>query len=175
MSDGMAAAGGWARVSRAYHLGLKASVIALAVAAGFAVLVMIGVTCLDVVLRLFRFPLRGAYDVVNIAGTLALVCALPYTTAVKGHVAVELLFHKLGGRGRWVLDTAIRLLIIALFSAFTWQGWRYAEMLKAKGQVTPTLKVPEFWVAYPVAVACALVVLVTWHHLWNPGREMIKP
>ena len=175
MSQDMAAAGAWARVSVAYSLALKAVVIALAVAAGCAVLVMIGVTFVDVVLRLFRAPLKGAYDVVNIAGTLALACALPYTTAVKGHVAVELLFHKLGGRGRWVLDTTIRLLIIALFSAFTWQGWRYAGMLRVKAQVTPTLKVPEFWVAYPVAVACALVVLVTWHHLWNPGREMIKP
>ena len=49
--------------------------------------------------------ITGALDLGKGCGALVIAGALPYTTAVKGHVAIEYFFHKLGRRGRIVVDT----------------------------------------------------------------------
>lgn len=158
-----------------YSKSLRAVVMVLAAVAATAVIVMILVTCADILLRLFRHPLIGAYDIVNVAGTITIACAMPYTTAVKGHVAIEFFFHKLGKMGRLIMDTFIRILLIILFSALTWGCIRHGQSLRESGQVTPTLQMPEYWVAYLVAGSCIAMVLVTIHHLLEPGKPMIKP
>jgi TRAP-type C4-dicarboxylate transport system permease small subunit len=97
---------------------LRVVVYALVAVSGASVLAIMLVTCADVILRLkwISHPFVGAYDLVKIGGTLALATALPYTTAVKGHVAIEYFFHRLNRRGRLVVDSVIRLLAMALFA-----------------------------------------------------------
>ena len=158
-----------------YSRTIRALVMVLAAVACAAIVTMILVTCADIIMRLFRHPLIGAYDIVNVAGTITIACAMPYTTAVKGHVAIEFFFHKLGRVGRLILDTVIRIMLVVLFSALTWGCIHHGQSLRENGQVTPTLQMPEFWVAYLVAGSCATMVLVTIHHLLEPGKPMIKP
>jgi TRAP-type C4-dicarboxylate transport system permease small subunit len=143
--------------------------------AGVGLLSMMTVTCLDVILRKLGHPLPGAYDLVKVAAGLTIACALPYTTAVKGHVAVEFFYHKLGRGGRVAADTLIRLPIMALFSLFTWQLISYGAKLRRSGEVSMTLQLPVFWVPYVMAFSCALVVLVTLYHLLHPGKALLKP
>ena len=133
------------------------------------------VTCVDVVLRRLGHPVPGSYDMVKMAAGVTIACALPYTTAIKGHVAVEYFHHRLSRRGRIVADTLIRLPIMALFSLFTWELILYGAKLKSSGEVSMTLQLPVFWVPYVMALACAQVVLVTLYHLLNPGKALIKP
>ena len=68
---------------------LRWLVLILVIISGLGVFIMIFTTCSDVVLRRFGYPIKGAYDIVKTAGALTLATALPYTTAVKGHVAIE--------------------------------------------------------------------------------------
>jgi TRAP-type C4-dicarboxylate transport system permease small subunit len=154
---------------------LRRLVQVLAIVAGLSLLTMVLVTCVDVILRKLGRPLPGAYDMVKIAAGLTIACGLPYTTAVKGHVAVEYFFHKLGRRGRIVADTVIRLLITALFSLFAWQLMHYGAGLSRSGEVSMTLQLPVFWVPYVMAFSCAVVVLVTLYHLFHPGKALLKP
>ena len=163
------------RADRAYLRALRAVVLALAAVSGLAILAMIAVTCADVVFRAFGRPLTGAFDIVRVAGAVAIACALPYTTAVKGHVAIEYFFQKLNRPGRILVDTVCRLLVMGLFSVFTWQCVMYGNSLRRTGEVSLTLQIPMFWVAYVIAGACAVTVLVKIHNLLHPGREMIKP
>ena len=163
------------RADRAYLRALRAVVLALAAVSGLAILAMIAVTCADVVLRAFGRPLTGAFDIVRVAGAVAIACALPYTTAVKGHVAIEYFFQKLNRPGRILVDTVCRLLVMGLFSVFTWQCVMYGNSLRRTGEVSLTLQIPMFWVTYVIAGACAVTVLVKIHNLLHPGREMIKP
>lgn len=156
---------------------LRALVLFLAVISGLCVLAIMLVTCADVILRLkwVNRPFMGAYDIVKIAGALTLATALPYTTAVKGHVAIEYFFHKLNRRGRVVLDSIIRLLGMALFGFLAWRSVLYGLDFRRTGQVSQTLQLPVFWVPYVIAFCCAIVVLVIAYNLVHPGREMIKP
>jgi TRAP-type C4-dicarboxylate transport system permease small subunit len=154
---------------------LKKLVRLLAAVAGLSLLTMALVTCSDILLRVFKVSFTGAYDVVKIAAAMTIACGLPYATAVKGHVAVEFFFQKLGSRGRIVVDSLIRLLTMALFSLFTWQFMRYGAALRKSGEVSMTLQLPVFLVPYVMAFSCGLVVLVTLYHLLHPGKALLNP
>jgi TRAP-type C4-dicarboxylate transport system permease small subunit len=136
---------------------------------------MILITVGDVIGRIFNMPIKGAYDLVQITGVLTIACALPYTTAVKGHVAIEYFYHKLSRTGRFVMDSVIRICAILLFSFLCIQSVRYAQSLQDSNQVTLTLQIPLFWVPWLIAVSSAVVVLVILENLLHPGKEMIKP
>ncbi len=164
-------------VEAAYNRALRTLVLVLAVISGLCVLTIMLVTCADVILRLkwVNRPFVGAYDLVKIAGALTLATALPYTTAVKGHVAIEYFFHKLNRRGRLVVDSVIRSLGMALFVFLAWRSVLYGLDFQRTGQVSQTLQLPVFWVPYVIGFCCAIVVLVIAYNLLHPGREMIKP
>ena len=141
-----------------------------------SIVAMMLVTTVDVILRLLRHPLPGAFDLVKYLGAIALACGLPYTTAVKGHVAVEFFFQRLSRRHRTIVDAIERLVVISLFSTLAWQSTRYGWELRRSGEVCMTLKfLPVYPLAYAVALACAVIVLITVYHALRPGRPMIKP
>lgn len=165
----------WQRFLDGYQRVLRVPVVGLAIVAGVGLAVMMSVTCADVVLRIFRISLTGAYDLVKLSGAITIACALPYTTAVKGHVAIEYFFHKLSRRGRIGVDAVIRILVLGLFAVLGWQSVRYGVDLRANNEVSQTLQIPVFWVPWVIAVACGLVVLVTVYHLLRPGQPMIPP
>jgi TRAP-type C4-dicarboxylate transport system permease small subunit len=154
---------------------LRRLVLLSAGLAGASLVAMMVVTCADVVLRRFGHPVPGTYDLVKIAAVLVIACGLPYTTAVKGHVAVEFFFQRMGRRGRVVADTMIRLLIMALFSVLAWRLVLHGVTLRRSGEASMTLQVPIFWVPHVMAFACALVVLVTLYHVLHPGKRLLEP
>ena len=160
---------------RVFERTLRKLVLLLAALAGLGLSTMMLVTCADIILRVFRISFAGAYDIVKIAAAVTIACGLPYTTAVKGHVAVEFFFHRLGKRGRVFADTLIRLLTMILFSLLTWQFVHYGIGLRKSGEVSMTLQLPVFWVPHVMAFSCAVVVLVTLYHLFHPGKPLLKP
>jgi TRAP-type C4-dicarboxylate transport system permease small subunit len=152
---------------------LRKLVLLLAVLAGLGLLTMMLVTGADILLRVLRISFPGAYDIVKIAAAMTIACGLPYTTAVKGHVAVEFFFHRLGRRGRIVADALFRLATMVLFSLLTWQFVHYGIGLKKSGEVSMTLQLPVFWVPHVMAFSCAIVVLVTLYHFLHPGKALL--
>lgn len=158
-----------------YHLALRATVRALAWASGASLLFMVGVTSAEVLLRVFGFSLTGAYDLVKIAAALTVATGLPYPAAIKGHVAIEYFFHKLGRRGRATVDALMRLVAMALFALLAWGCVEYGNSLRAKGEVSMTLQLPIFWAPYVLAGSCGLIVLIKLYHLAHPGRALLRP
>ena len=154
---------------------LRGLIHAMAVVGGFAVIGMIAVTVADVVGRQVGLPVKGAYDLVRVLGAIAMGCALPITKAVKGHIAIEYFFQKMGSRGRAITDTAMRLVLLALFGLLAWQFMRQGLDFRKYGEVTATLHMPMFWVPWLVAAACLATAGVTLWHLLHPGRSMIRP
>jgi TRAP-type C4-dicarboxylate transport system permease small subunit len=175
MSSPPDARAGAFRLMEAYHWALRVLVRALAYVAGASLLVMVLVTSVDVVLRKFNLSLTGAYDLVKIAAAITAAAALPYTTAIKGHVAIEFFFQRLGHRGRIVVDAVMRLGGMALFGLLAWGCAAYGYSLRTKGEVSMTLQLPVFWVPYVLAGSCVLVVLIKLYHLTHPGKPMIEP
>ena len=148
---------------------------AMAAVGGLAAAGIIAVTVTDVVGRQFGFPVKGAYDLVRVLGAVAMACALPLTKAVKGHIAIEYFFQKLGPRGRAATDTLMRLVLLGLFGLLAWQFAQQGLTFLQSGEVTATLHMPMFWVPWLAALACGVTAGVTLWHLLHPGRSMIRP
>ena len=148
---------------------------AMAAVGGCAVAGIVLVTVGDVVGRRFGLPVKGAYDLVRVLGAIAMVCALPLTKAVKGHIAIEYFFQKLGARGRAATDALMRLVLLALFALLAWQFVLQGNAFLESGETTTTLHMPMFWVPWLAALACLATAGVTLWHLLHPGRSMIRP
>lgn len=167
--------GGEHNLLAAYHGALRAVVKGLAWVSGAALMAMVLITTGDVVLRAMNLPLTGAYDLVKIAAAVSVAAALPYTTAIKGHVAIEYFFHKLGRRGRAATDAVMRAAGMALFGLLAWGCLNYGNSLREKGEVSMTLQLPVFWVPYVLAGSCVLVVLIKVYHVTHPGKPLLRP
>jgi len=162
------------QVNRIYIRTLRAVVLLLAGVTGICIMGMVILTSADVIMRIFGRPIIGSFDLVRVMGALAMACSLPYTTALKGHVAIEYFFHKLNKRGRIIVDTIVRILGIGLFVILARESIRIGANLKANGEVTATLQLPIFWVSWVIGLCCALVALVILYNMLHPGKELVS-
>jgi TRAP-type C4-dicarboxylate transport system permease small subunit len=161
--------------TQVYSRILKAIVISLAFLAGASVLIMMLLPCLDIILRQIKRPIPGVYDWVQVTMVLAISFGLPYTTAVKGHIAVELFYHKLTGMARLAVELLIQTICIVLFAALAVISVQYGNSLLKNGVVMSTSQVPLFWLAYIIAFNSFVMVFVFINIFLHSGKEVIKP
>lgn len=125
-----------------------------------AVVVMMLLTCADVILRLFGHPILGTYEMIGLSGAVVISFALAYTSLEKGHIAVELLVESLP-KGLQVFINGFNSLIgAALFSLVAWQTFLYAGDLRGSGEVSLTLQIPTYPFVYGISLGCGLLCLV---------------
>ncbi len=154
---------------------MRRIIIVFAYIAGGAIILMMVITVADVVLRLFNIGITGAYDLVRACGAIGVACALPYLTAVKGHIAIEFFYHKFGKTGRVVLDTVFRFSSLVIFGLLTFYTLRNGISLYKSGEVFANLGLPVFWIPIIISLNCLLMMVVFIYHLVHPGKEYIKP
>jgi len=125
-----------------------------------AILAMMLITCLDVVLRLFRHPIPGTYELVGLMGTVGVSFALAYTTLKGGHITVEFLTNRMPKRVRYSVIAAGEFFSAVLFGILAWQSTLYALDLKQVGEVSLTIEVPVYPFVFSIAFGCLLVFFV---------------
>jgi TRAP-type C4-dicarboxylate transport system permease small subunit len=157
-----------------YEKLLRWIVIVLIWLSSAGILAMIAVTFIDIACRVLRLRFTGAVDMVQIAGAVAIAAALPYTTAVNAHAAIEFLLLKLSHHGRLVLSSFIKLMTLGLFVFAAHRCFVYGGDLQAHDQGTMTLRFPMCWIMYMIAVCRAVNVLVVLYSLLKPNKELIK-
>lgn len=129
------------------------------VAAG-AIVIMMLLTCADVVLRFFHRPILGTYEMVGFLGTAVIAFAMAYTSMERGHIAVEILMDKFPAKVQNAVEGFNNLIGAALFFLIAWQSMVYARDLKTSGEVSLTLAIPTYPFVYGIAAGCALLTLV---------------
>lgn len=127
---------------------------------GISLVLLMFLTVTDVVLRAFGRPVPGTYELVGFAGALAIGCALPFTSWIGGHVHVDSLICRLPTAGQTILQVITRLLGMGLFVLLGWNLVRFGLDLRASGEVSPTLELRFYPVAFGLAAACFLQVVV---------------
>jgi TRAP-type C4-dicarboxylate transport system permease small subunit len=125
-----------------------------------AVVIMMLLTCADVILRLFGHPILGTYEMIGFSGAVVISFALAYTSLEKGHIAVELLVDHLPKRLQVFINGINSLIGAALFSLIAWQSFVYAGDLRESGEVSLTLQIPTYPFVYGISVGCGLLCLV---------------
>jgi len=132
----------------------------LNVIGGTALTAMMLLTVSDVIMRSIGHPILGAYELVALLLAVVIGFTIPKVSMDKGHVIMEFLLEKLSPTGKAVMITFTRLLCIGLFAIIGYNLFLIAKEFNLSGEVSSTLKIPFFPVAYSIGVVCFIECLV---------------
>ena len=132
----------------------------LNIIAGLSVTGMMLLTVADVLLRAGGHPIIGTYEIVALLLALVIGFGIPQVSLDRGHVNMEFLLEKFTKRGKMVMNTFTRVLCLILFASIGTNLFNVAAKFHASGEVSPTIQLPFYPVAYGVAVCCLLECVV---------------
>lgn len=132
----------------------------LNVIGGTALTVMMFLTVSDVISRSVGHPILGAYEMVTLLLAIVIGFSIPKVSLDKGHVIMEFLVEKLSHRSQAVMITFTRILCIFLFAVIGYNLFIIGNEFRMSGEVSSTLKIPFFPIAYCVGVCCFVQCLV---------------
>ena len=121
---------------------------------------MMLLTVFDVILRSFKRPIVGTYELVAFSGAVAIGFSVPITSWMRGHVNVDLFTSRLSRKVRDAFDIGTRCLVIALFLLMSWRLINYGIGLHKAKEVSMTLQMPFYPVAYGMGRAFFIQCLV---------------
>lgn len=128
--------------------------------AGFALVFMMTLTTLDVILRSFGRPIIGTYEMVAFTGGVVIGFSTPITSWMRGQIFVDFFYQKFSKLAQDLLNTFTRLLGIALFGVVAWNLMFMGRDMYRSGEVSLTLQLPFYPVAYGIAFALFIQCLV---------------
>ncbi len=132
----------------------------LNVIAGIAISFIMVLTVVDVLLRSFRNPIVGTYELVAFSGAIVIGFAIPLTSWMRGHIYVDVFTAKLPKIARAIVHMITRCMGIGLFFLIGWNLIQVGMDLRQSGEVSLTLQLPFYPFAYGVAFACFVQCLV---------------
>jgi TRAP-type C4-dicarboxylate transport system permease small subunit len=138
---------------------LKVSKI-LSYIGGAALTFMMLLTVADVLMRANRRPILGTYELVSLSLAIVIGFAIPQISLDRGHVCMTILLDKLSKRKKAILNTFTRILCIILFVIIGYNLFLIGREFHTSGEVTPTVKMPFFPIAYFVGVCCFIECFV---------------
>ena len=133
---------------------------------------MMLLTCVDVVGRAFGHPIFGSVEIVGFMATLSVVMAMPYTHQVQGHIGVEIVVRLFSEKTQTIIGICTGIVSLILFAVVTWRMTVYANTMKASGEVSMNLELPEHFVIYVTAVCLLIFTLIILQDLINNIRKL---
>lgn len=128
--------------------------------AGISLTFLMLLTIADVILRSFRRPVVGTYELVAFAGAVVIGFSMPLTSWMRGHIYVDFLILKFSQKTRNIVNITTRCLVIVLFFLIGWNLIKYGIDLQKSGEVSLTLQLPFYPVAYGLGICCFIQCLV---------------
>lgn len=120
----------------------------------------------DVVLRsIGSLPVRGQYELVELALACTIFLALPAVFLRDAHLVVDVADHFVGARVRRALDILGAVASLVALAVMLWQMVPQAIYMMNFGDMTFDLQIPKTWYAAPALIgivfsALAALVLV---------------
>ena len=132
----------------------------LNIIAGISLTFLMLLTVTDVILRSFRRPVVGTYELVAFAGAVVIGFSMPLTSWLRAHIFVDFFILRFSQKIRNIFNIATRCLVLVLFFLIGWNLIKYGMDLQKSGEVSLTLQMPFYPVAYGVGVCCFVQCLV---------------
>ena len=123
---------------------------------GLVLTFMMLITVADVVLRVSGRPITGTYELVFLSGAVVIACAIPMTSWEGAHVNVDFVVMGFSRTMRKIVTVFTRFFGIAFFFLLGWNLCALGTQLYSKEEVSLTLHVPIYPVAYILGI-CAFV------------------
>ncbi len=151
----------------------------LIVLAGAALLAVMGISVVNVVLRLAHVRFGGAYELVGFAGAIVTAAALGQTQQKKDHVPVDIITRRFPAGVNRAIDLFKYTLKFLFAVGVAWKMTQYGLTIARSGEVSETLKIAHypfiFAVAAGFAVLACTVVLDIVRTLLPAGPEAPQP
>lgn len=144
---------------RLYGVLLKVNSI-LSYIGGAALTFMMLLTVADVILRAGGRPILGTYEIVAFSLAIVIGFTIPKVSLDRGHVYMEIVLDKVSKTTKAVLNTFTRLLCLILFAIVGYNLFLIGNELITSGEVSSTLKLPFYPIAYGVGVCCFIECFV---------------
>ena len=137
----------------------------LGVAAAAILLVMMGLTFVDVVARyVFNRPIAGAFEVTELLLLVLIFAGLPLVTYADEHAVMDFIDRLLGRRSLRALEGGVELVNAGLMFLLAWLTWLKADRIRAYGDATDVLRILYGPFVYFMALALALAGVI---HLYK--------
>lgn len=137
-------------LTRAMHLAGAACL------AGMALL-----TLADILGRqLFNKPIFGTVELVSFLAVLVVTLTLPKAHVERSHIGVELFMRHFPRRMRMVLRLVTDLACLALYAVVTWRMVAFGLAMRASGETSMNLGLPEYLVVFGLAFGFLVFALM---------------
>jgi TRAP-type C4-dicarboxylate transport system permease small subunit len=130
------------------------------VVAGVFLVFMMLLTTFDVILRIFSRPIIGTYEMVALSGGIVIGFSVPITSWVRGQIFVDFFYQKFTRKTQDIFNYATRLMSIVLFLFTAWNLLKMATDMYRSGEVSLTLQLPFYPVAYGIGFAFFVQIFV---------------
>ena len=129
------------------------------ISGGLAAFVM-GVTFIGVLMRyVFRHPLSGGFEMIEIGMGLIVFTALPLMVRKRGNIQVTVLYDRFPEGLRVALRILSELTGAGLSGLMAWRIWLQGERLLTYNEVTMELRIPKGLIAQGMSVMLAITAL----------------
>ena len=126
---------------------------------GLFLVVMVVLTCANILTRLIWVPIIGTFELMGFFGAMVTAFALGYTQVKKGHIAVDVLVNTFPEKVKKVLTQVNNAICCCFFVIAAWQIAVKANTLMETGEVTETLQMIYYPFTYAVAFGCLVLSL----------------
>jgi TRAP-type C4-dicarboxylate transport system permease small subunit len=98
----------------------------------------------------------STYDIVGLSGTIIIGFSIPYCTISKNHVFMDFMINRLPPQVRKVMNTATRILAIALFAIISVNLFRIGTVFLREGEVSTNAHWPLFPFVFGLTACCII-------------------
>ncbi|HHV15534.1 MAG TPA: TRAP transporter small permease [Gelria sp.] len=129
--------------------------------AGLCIVLMMLLIVSNIILRaVFKQPLVGAVDYVNILIALTIGLSIAYCAVQDGHIAIGFIMDKMPAPAAAVIEIIINLIALVFWGFVTWYMIGFAQSMNANGLVASTSQIPLSPVVYVIALGLMAICLV---------------
>jgi len=140
-----------------------------------AVLVMLAVTCIDVIgTKCFGSPFLGAIDVITLSQVIAIAFTIAIAQISGRHISVELFVSSLSKTSQAVIDSLIYLLQALFFAVIVWRIYMLGRALRIAAEVSATLFVPLYPFLFAMALGFVPITVLCLLNSVNAAMKVVK-
>jgi TRAP-type C4-dicarboxylate transport system permease small subunit len=116
--------------------------------AGIALITMFLITFAEVTMRAVWRTIPGTFELISLLGGVVIGLAVPYTSQMNGHVAVDLLLNKVPKSTQNIVNMSTRIMVMIFFIFIALSLILMGLDHRASKEVTQTLRVPLYFVFF---------------------------
>ena len=126
---------------------------------GCFLVMMIFLTCANILLRQFGLPVRGTFEIMGFLGAVIFAFSLGYSHEKKEHLYVSIIFDRFPEKVKKAARVINSLACIFFFSLVSWQLVKKALILKNVHEVSETLRIAYYPFILVLSFGVSVLVL----------------